>query len=286
MKQALQIHLNLARASNLPTVASNVLCACLLSGQFSLSICVGAIIAACLLYTGGMYLNDWSDANYDRQHRPERPIPAQQISRKAVGLWTIAYLALAAGISCLMNPAGLLWLGLLLAAIVAYDLHHKNNAYSPLLMAACRALLYPWTASLHSASLSAVILIAALGAFSYTLALTWIARAPSLFKQRPIPMSALIALPAILWLAYTKGHLSIGIAAVLLGFALWCAYSLSGLYRSPMDVGFTIQNLIAGLCAVDLMAISFYDFLSLTSALCFGALLISTVLFQQKIIGT
>ena len=82
MKQALQIHLNLARASNLPTVASNALCACLLSGQFSLPICTGAIIAASLMYTGGMYLNDWSDANYDVNTGPNAQYQRNRFHKK------------------------------------------------------------------------------------------------------------------------------------------------------------------------------------------------------------
>mgnify|MGYP001161145971 CR=1 FL=1 len=238
------------------------------------------------MYTGGMYLNDWRDANYDRQHRPERPIPAQQISQKTVGLCAIAYFTLAVSISLLISTSATLWLCLLLTTIVAYDLHHKNNTYSPLLMAACRALLYPWIASLHSEALSAHILIAALGAFSYTLALSRIARTPSLFKQWPIPMGALIALPAILWLAYTKGQLSLNTIAALSGFALWCAYSLRGLYLGPLNASFTIKNLIAGFCAVDLMALSFYGSLSPINSLLFIALLFSTLLLQKKISGT
>lgn len=238
------------------------------------------------MYTGGMYLNDWSDANYDRQHRPERPIPAQQVSQKTVGLCAIAYFTLAVSISLLISTSATLWLCLLLTTVVAYDLHHKNNTHSPLLMAACRALLYPWAASLHSEALSADIFIAALGAFSYTLALTWIARKPSLFKQTPIPMGALIALPAILWLAYSGGQLSVNTIAALSGFTLWCAYSLRGLYLRPLNDGFTIKNLIAGLCAVDLMALSFYGSLSPINSLLFIALLFSTLLLQKKISGT
>ena len=238
------------------------------------------------MYTGGMYLNDWRDANYDRQHRPERPIPSQKISQNTVGLCAIAYFMLAVSISLLISTSATLWLCLLLTTIVAYDLHHKNNTYSPLLMASCRALIYPWAASLHSEALSAHILIAALSAFGYTLALTRIARAPSLFKQRPIPMGALIALPAILWLTYTEGQLSVNTIAALGGFVLWCAYSLHGLYLGPLNADFTIKNLIAGLCAVDLMALSFYGSLSPIISLLFVALLFSTLLLQKKISGT
>src|SRR3954452_796413 len=70
----------LGRVSNLPTVWSNCLAAWLLGGggknwdRFAL-VCSGAT----LLYIGGMYLNDAFDANFDAQHRRERPIPSGRI---------------------------------------------------------------------------------------------------------------------------------------------------------------------------------------------------------------
>lgn len=286
MNQRLQVHLTLARASNLPTVVSNVVCACLLSGQFTWLTTLCAAIAASLLYTGGIYLNDWKDADYDYKHRPERPIPAQQITRSAVGLWAAAYFLLGLSISCLINLSSFVWIVLLLACIIAYDLHHKENVYSPLLMAGCRALIYPWGASLQSDGLSTGIAIAAIAAFSYTVGLSWIARKPSFCRQNPFRMSLLLAVPALLWLGYTWPSLSAASVALLLAFALWTAYSLSGLYRKLMQVGFTVQNLIAGLCVVDLLAIGFSGLLSPLSVLCFGTLLLTTVLLQLKISGS
>lgn len=258
----------------------------MLSGPFTWLTALSASIAASLLYTGGMYLNDWNDADYDHKHRPERPIPGQQIARSAVALWAVAYFTLALSISCLLKPSSLVWIGLLIVCIITYDLHHKENAYSPLLMAGCRALIYPWVASLHSNGLSTSIAIAAVAAFGYTLGLSWIARKPPVFRQNEIGMSILIAVPALTWLGYTGSRFSVATFGLLLAFALWAAYSLSGLYRKPIQVGFTVQNLIAGLCMVDLLAIGFSGLLSPFSVLCFAALLLTTVLLQLKISGT
>ncbi|HEY0550448.1 MAG TPA: UbiA family prenyltransferase, partial [Verrucomicrobiae bacterium] len=69
----------LGRVSNLPTVWSNCLAGWLLGGggewpQFAV-LCGGAT----LLYVGGMFLNDAFDAEFDAQHRRERPIPSGAI---------------------------------------------------------------------------------------------------------------------------------------------------------------------------------------------------------------
>ena len=99
-------------------------------------------------------------------------------------------------------------------------------------------------------------------------------------------MGALIALPAILWLAHSKGQLSLYTIAASSGFVLWCAYSLRVLYLGPLNASFTIKNLIAGFCAVDLMALGFYGSLSPINSLLFVALFFSTLLLQRKISGT
>src|SRR5438552_468570 len=62
----------LGRVSNLPTVWSNCLAAWLLAGG-GLSRRLGILCAAAsLLYTGGMFLNDAFDVEFDRKYRTER----------------------------------------------------------------------------------------------------------------------------------------------------------------------------------------------------------------------
>ena len=66
----------LGRVSNLPTVWSNCLAAWLLGGGGATKDFLFIQLGASLLYLGGMFLNDAFDAEFDRQHRPERPIPS------------------------------------------------------------------------------------------------------------------------------------------------------------------------------------------------------------------
>src|SRR4051794_33630035 len=64
----------LGRISNLPTVGSNCLAAWLLGGGGSWGKLAAVGAGAALLYTAGMFLNDAFDVEFDRRHRPERPI--------------------------------------------------------------------------------------------------------------------------------------------------------------------------------------------------------------------
>src|SRR4029434_3657129 len=89
----------LGRVSNLPTVWSNCLAGWWLSGagtakDFAL-LCLGATC----LYLGGMYLNDAFDAQFDQQHRPERPIPSGAIRVETVWGWGFAWMGV--GLACL-----------------------------------------------------------------------------------------------------------------------------------------------------------------------------------------
>lgn len=92
------------------------------------------------LYTAGMALNDYADAELDAKERPERPIPSGRISRRAAlavgaGL-TAAGIALAftAG-----RAAGLVSLALA-TSVWAYDLFAKSTPAGPAVMALCRGL--------------------------------------------------------------------------------------------------------------------------------------------------
>src|SRR5205085_11052794 len=69
----------LGRVSNLPTVWSNCLAGWILGGGGQLGRLMVLCAGATFLYTGGMYLNDAFDAEFDLQHRPERPIPSGAI---------------------------------------------------------------------------------------------------------------------------------------------------------------------------------------------------------------
>lgn len=95
--------------------------------------------ASVLLYTAGMALNDYADADLDAIERPERPIPSGRVSKAtaltlAAGL-TAGGLGLAAlagrrHLAVAVPLAGLIW---------SYDLVAKPTLAGPVVMAGCRA---------------------------------------------------------------------------------------------------------------------------------------------------
>src|ERR1043166_8814612 len=137
----------LGRASNLPTVWSNCLAGWFLGGGGEPSRLALLCTGATFLYLGGMYLNDAFDAQFDQQHRPERPIPSWAIRPEAV--WAAGFCWLGAGLACslLLGPMTTFLACLLAATILIYDAVHKIFAISPILMAMCRCLLILLAAS-------------------------------------------------------------------------------------------------------------------------------------------
>ncbi|PXA03375.1 hypothetical protein DDZ13_11810 [Coraliomargarita sinensis] len=286
MNPSIHTHLSLARVSNLPTTWSNVLCATLLAGGFQWSVFLGALVAISLFYIAGMYLNDWRDAEYDRKHRPERPIPAGKISRKAVLLFALTYFAVALAISVIMQPLSLLWtLGLILC-ITLYDLDHKNNSMSPWIMGGCRALIYPWAASLTGQPLSVELWIAGAAAYSYTLGLTYIARGAGKTRSLKYILLICLFLPAVLWGSQSSDQAMFLRWLAMAVFLAWTGYCLSAWWSKSSSTGPSIGNLIAGFCFVDLLAITVVTPITVAILFLVALLFVGTLKFQKIISGT
>ena len=90
----------LGRVSNLPTVWSNCLAGWWLGGGGNLWKLPFLLLGVSALYTGGMFLNDAFDADFDRQRRPERPIPSGKIAAQLV--WRIGLGQLGSGVFLLL----------------------------------------------------------------------------------------------------------------------------------------------------------------------------------------
>jgi len=286
VKTCIHTHLSLARASNLPTTWSNVLCALLLTGGFSGVVCGGGILAISLFYIAGMYLNDWRDAEYDREHRPERPIAAGKISRKAVFLYAATYFAVALVVSLALQVGSLWWSLALIGCITFYDLDHKKNAMSPWIMAGCRALIYPWAASLSGQDISAELWVACLAAYSYTLALTYIARGVGKTLASRLVILAGLFLPAVLWGSQLSQAPLFFRFLSLAVFLAWTGYCISPWMHKSSVSGPSIGHLIAGLCLVDLLAISIATPITVATLLLVALFFIVTLKFQKIISGT
>lgn len=221
----LRSYLELCRASNLPTVWTNVLAAALMSrapGQpwpWLASLAAGSSLT--LTYLAGMALNDVLDVEEDRVKKPLRPIPSGRISRAgaalcAAGLFVAGLTLLALFCSWRSLGAGLA----LVVTVYLYDRLHRRSAATVLLMAGCRALVFVVTALAVSGTVNRWVAIAAAVQFGYIVTLTAVARwekaATRSFKVPPIP-----------WLLAGVSVVDGILVGVLVGPA-WLAAGLAG----------------------------------------------------------
>jgi len=183
-------YLALCRVSNLPTVWSNAAAAALLcSAPVSGSALCTLIASLSFFYTGGMALNDLCDAQYDRVHRPERPIAAGRITLNEARLATfLLFAAGSAGLATLPRAGAAAGAAAaLFAVIVLYDLYHKGNPLSVLLMAGCRFLVYLVAGLGLAGELNRPLLALGLIQFGYIILLSLAARYENLLPRLPYP---------------------------------------------------------------------------------------------------
>jgi 4-hydroxybenzoate polyprenyltransferase len=258
------VALALGRVSNLPTVWTNALAGVVLAGGAAGDARVPWILLAMsLCYVAGMYLNDAFDREFDARHRPERPIPAGEVSARTV--LTAGFGMLTAGVALLAwlgvgHPQGTGWpplvAGVALAtSIVWYDLHHKGNSAGPLLMGLCRALVYVAAACVFVARPPTAVYAGALLLLSYLIGLTYVARQEHLGRVANLWPLLFLALPLAwgAWAARQGGF----VALLWLLLTAWVLYALSFLRRrGPGDVPRAVGDLLAGICLWDALVIA------------------------------
>jgi 4-hydroxybenzoate polyprenyltransferase len=280
----LRTALRLGRVSNLPTVWTNTLAGAVLAGAdaFGPEFAV-MLLAFSLFYTGGMFLNDAFDAQFDAAQRPERPIPSGEISGREV--FRYGYGLLAAGIALLA------WIGIapaiagltLATAITFYDWHHKKNLLGPVVMGLCRVLIYVGAGLGITLALPPALWIGAALMLCYLIGLTYVAKQenlgrvenlwPLVFLAAPVAYGAWLAMaqPAagLFWLLFTGWML----------VALWFLRR-----RRKGDIPRAVVSLIAGISLLDALLIAGTGSVALAvlALAGFGV----TLFFQRYIAGT
>ena len=249
--------LRLGRVSNLPTVWTNVIAATAIAGGDPLSRRSGSVLLAMtLFYVGGMFLNDAYDREVDARERPKRPIPSGEISAGLV--FGAGFVMLAAGIA-LMALHGLLP-GLagfaLAAAIVLYDLRHKANPLSPVVMGLCRALVYVGAATAAVGSISPAVLVASGALLAHVVGLTYAAKQENLNRIDRLWPLLVLALPLVV----TLPALSSGWLAVAAWLALAAVDAIAvrrlGRHDGPRAVPQAVSSLIAAVSLVDALLVA------------------------------
>ena len=299
--KTLRALLILGRVSNLPTVWSNCLAGWFLGwGNFDLNTLrtpgfALLILASTMFYIAGMFLNDAFDADWDRTHRTERPIPSGAIESRTVWWLGIAGLAIGMGITgCLGNATAITGL-LLMNCILIYNFIHKHTAWSVLFMGGCRALLILLAGAMAYAESgrklpfllsedAGAVTWAAVAMATYVIGLSCMARAeskPAAVDWWPALLMISPVIPAILVYDGKLRDNALLLCAVL---ALWVFRNLRFAFAmNPRQVGRAVGGWLAGIVIVDMIAVA-----SAPPRLgcVFLALFILALLLQKKVPAT
>ncbi len=249
----------LGRTSNLPTVWSNCLAGWWLGGAGAPRNLLFLLPGATLLYIGGMYLNDAFDAGFDAQFRRERPIPSGAMPHWVV--WVLGFVLLIGGVACLA-PLGKITLTLaiiLAVCILLYNAIHKLITASPLLMAACRFLLYQVAASTAMEGVNGDAVWCGFALGGYVAGLSYLAQKETTRSEPPFwPCVLLVAPIAMAFLVNGSSEFLKPALLICVVLALWAARSLRYAYSpAERNVGRAVGGLLAGIVWVDLVAIAF-----------------------------
>src|SRR5262245_56856909 len=244
--------LALGRVSNLPTVWTNTLAGVVLAGGDWRNWPFGTLLVAMsLFYIGGMYVNDYVDSAVEGRERPERPIPSGAIHGEAVSMIGFGLLGVGLVVTATMGTAAVAIALLVGAAIVAYDFHHKGNPLAPIIMGACRALVYGTATVGVGGYASPLVVVAAVPVGAYEAGLTYAARQERLEKAGNLWPLLLVAAP----MAVAIPALQYGLApiAIYLSLVAWVAAALNLLARRPVpgSVSRAVGRLIAGISLCD-----------------------------------
>ena len=249
--------LRLGRVSNLPTVWTNAIAATALAGGDLLAARAAlALLAMTLFYVGGMYLNDAFDRGIDARERPGRPIPAGEIAASSV--FGIGFGLLGAGLvlMALCGSAALVPALALAAVIVFYDMRHKGNPLSPVVMSLCRLLVYVGAAAATVGSVPAAVWIAGLAMAAHVAGLTYAAKQESLNRVDRLWPLAILALPLIIAAPAVVGHWWAAAFWLALAAADWLAVETLRRRATPDAVPSAVAALIAGISLVDALMVA------------------------------
>ena len=247
----------LGRASNIPTVWSNVLAGWLLGDGGTSGFLLLFLTGASLMYTGGMYLNDAFDAGFDREFRRERPIPSGAVTE--IFVWRAGWgmMALGAAFIAACGWSSALLALLLGGSILLYNWAHKHVTFSPVLMSLCRFLLFLGAASTSSKGITGTVVWSGLALAGWIIGLSYIARRESRRGAIAWWPIAPLAFPWILAILLNDGPgqwRALVYSGLLAFWAFWCLrYSFRSQQRA---IGRTVAGLLAAICLTDLLALA------------------------------
>jgi hypothetical protein len=271
--------LALSRVSHLPTVWSNCLAGWWLGGQGNYGKLPLLFLGVSALYTGGIFLNDAFDADFDRQRRTERPIPSGAISLAAVWGWGLGWLGL--GTLCLMavgKTTGILTI-LLLVCIIIYDATHKVVTASPWLMGVCRFWVYVIAGSAGADGINGEPIWCGVALAGYVAGLGYLAQHESARGRVSYWPLALLVIPVAFGMVMNAAEYRVPAIWLSLVLVLWIALRARTIFQAAeTNVGHIVSGLLAGIVFVDWLALAPWcpqrQWLSLVFLILWGATLV------------
>jgi 4-hydroxybenzoate polyprenyltransferase len=274
----------LGRASNLPTVWSNCLAGWILGGGGPMSGLMLLCLGATCLYTGGMFLNDAFDVEFDRQHRAERPIPSGAITLGEVWGFGVGWLVLGLVLLAFFGVGAAFLTFLLVVSILVYDAVHKAFAFSPFLMALCRFFLFLTAASAAEEGVTGLAIWTAFALALYIVGLSYVAKSESTRGALRYWPCYLLAVPVLLAYLVNQGGYKMKSVVLSAIVVFWILRSLRyAFWSGEKNISRTVSGLLAGIVLVDLLALAGGD---AGVALVFTLLFAGTLLFQRFIPAT
>jgi 4-hydroxybenzoate polyprenyltransferase len=247
----------LGRVSNLPTVWSNCLAGWWLGGGGNFWKLPFLLLGVSALYTGGMFLNDAFDEEFDRQRRAERPIPTGKISAQLV--WRFGFGQLVFGILLLLFCGKIAAVAAVFLAlfILLYGFTHKFFTASPWLMGACRFWVYVIAGATGADGLNGFPIFCGAALAFYIVGLSYVARRESLRGPVPYWPLLLLAAPIVLAMAMDVGEFRQPAIWISIVLGLWIVRCLRTIFLGgEINVGWLVTNLLAGIVFVDWLAVA------------------------------
>jgi 4-hydroxybenzoate polyprenyltransferase len=277
--------ITLGRVASLPTVWSNCLAGWWLGGGGNLWKLPLLLLGVSALYTAGAFLNDAFDADFDRQRRTERPVPAGKIPSASV--WKIGFGLLATGVLLLLFcglAAGFASVFLVLTILI-YNFSHKFFTAAPWLMGACRFWIYVIAGATGSNGLNSEVIFCGAALAAYAAGADYLARRKVRRNTTAFgPPLLLLAAPVVMALMLNTDDFRRDALLISTVLCLWLARCLRTVFfGGEISPRWIAANLLAGIALVDWLAVAPVFLPHWQSALLFLALFGLTKWFQKFI---
>ena len=178
MTEKTRAYLQLIRPPNLFTAAADVVAGFLFIGGGWGQIDRVILLSLCsmCLYAAGVTLNDVRDRDRDAADRPNRPIPSGRVSERSAALLVLFLMLAGVTLGGIVSMDHLLTAGMLVIAIVFYDVFAKKTWLASPAMGLCRALNLTLGMTALDHSITAVHLLPIAAMWLYITSVTAFAR--------------------------------------------------------------------------------------------------------------